>query len=376
MASGARCQASGTAVFCAAGGPNKRWPISAGQFQSRPNPGQWPVAKPRAQYEAEGTIPVPILSPRSATEVGVDAFVADLGASGHDGVMLRTRQAYARDLGQFARFLHTCIAGPTVTSVQPGHVNAFCEHLLAEGRQPRTVARKLVAVRALFRFLQRQGVRADNPARDLRPPDAAPAPPPLTCAQIRALLQLPERDCFTGARNRAILELLYGAGLRLDELLSLNLSHLDLEGEGLRVKRSGAEAAQTPLGAPATAALRSYLLQRAEALVQREMIDVDAGALFISARGRRLRPRTVQRIVERYVRLLDRAEGGWERERRRRRRGPATLRAACEQHLVEAGADPGLVAILLGRRSIHVPETAITDTDTMLARYRRAHPRA
>ena len=320
-------------------------------------------------------MPVLKLSPRSATEVGVDAFVADLDASGDDGVMLRTRQAYARDLGQFARFLHTCIAGPTVASVRSEHVNAFCDHLLAEGRQPRTVARKLVAVRALFRFLQRRGVRADNPARDLRPPVAAPAPAAPTFAQIRALLQLPERDCLTGARNRAILELLYGAGLRLDELLALNLSHLDLDGGRLRIERSG-EATPTPLGAPATTALRGYLLQRAEALVQREMSDVDAGALFISARGRRLRPRTVQRIVERYVRLLDRAEGGWERERLRRRRGPATLRAACEQHLVAAGADPGLVAALLGRRSIHLPEVATTDTETMLARYRQAHPRA
>ncbi|MDA0334585.1 MAG: tyrosine-type recombinase/integrase [bacterium] len=327
-----------------------------------------------------GPISVPLLTPRltprSATEVGIDAFIAALDVSGVDDVLPRTRQAYATDLGQFARFLHTCIAGPTVTSIQSEHVRAFCDYLLAEGRQPRTVARKLVAVRAWFRFLQRQGIRSDNPARDLQPPPVAQAQAPLTTAQIRALLQMPERDSFTGARNRAILELLYGAGLRLDELLALNLSHLDLDGERLRVQRQRANPAHTPLGAPATAALRQYLLQRAEALVQREMVAVDAGALFISARGRRLRPRTVQRIVECYVRRLDRAEGGWEQESQSRRRGPATLRAACEHHLVAAGADPGMVAALLGRQSIHAPETARADAAAILARYRQAHPRA
>lgn len=322
---------------------------------------------------------VPTLTPRSATEVGIDAFVAGLDASGGDGVLPRTRQAYATDLGQFARFLHTRIAGPTVANVESDHVRAFCEHLAAEGRAPRTIARKLAAVRILFRFLQRSGVRADNPARGVRPPVAAPAPQPLTAAQIRALLQLPERDSFTGARNRAILELLYGAGLRLDELIGLNLSHLDLDGERLRVQRASAHQApgsHVPLGAPATAALRDYLLRRAEALVDREMADVDAGALFVSARGRRLRPRTVQRVVERYLRVFDRAEGGWERERSRRRHGPGTLRAACERHLVDAGADPGLVAALLGRRSVRVPETPTLDADDLVERYRQAHPRA
>jgi site-specific recombinase XerD len=323
-----------------------------------------------------GQMCVATLNPRSATELGIEAFLADLDAATIDGVGRRTRQAYATDLGQFALFLHTRIAGPTVANVYATHVQAFCEQLLSEGRQPRTVARKLVAVRALFRFLQRRQIRADNPARGLKSPAITDGAAPLTEAQIHALLQLPQRDCFTGIRNHAMLELFYGAGLRLDELLALNLSHLDLDGGRLCVRRDSAGTTYTPLGGAATSAVRDYLLHRAEALVSREIVDVDAGALFISARGRRLRPRTVQRVVERYVRILDRAEGGWEREQLRRRRGPTTLRIACEQHLIEAGADPGMVAALLGRRSIHVAKAAPTDTDTLLARYRQAHPRA
>ena len=322
---------------------------------------------------------VPILSPRSATEVGVDLFVPDLDASGGDRVLPRTRQAYATDLSQFARFLHTCIAGPTVSTIEAEHVKAFCEHLAVEGRQPRTITRKLAAIRSLFRFLQCAGVRPDNPALGVRPEEPASDPAPLTPQQIRSLLQLPERDSFTGARNRAILELLYGAGLRLDELLALNLSHLDLAGERLQVQRQSTPdtpSSVAPLGAPGTAALRDYLLQRAEVLVDREMTQVDAGALFVSARGRRLRPRTVQRIVERYLRVLDRSEGGWKHERARRRHGPGTLRAACERHLVDAGADAGLVAALLGRRSVRVAVAATVDSEDLVARYRKAHPRA
>lgn len=309
-----------------------------------------------------------MLTPRSATEIGVQAFISQF-----DGRQPGTLQAYHTDLKQFALFLHTCIAGPTVGNVAATHVQAFANHLASEGRQSRTIARKLSAVRALYRYLQAVGIRPDNPAAAVHPSTLPEQATPLTPPQVRALLQLPERDSFTGARNRAMLELLYGAGMRLEELLGLNLSHLDLDGECVRLQRQGQP--QAPLGAPATAALRDWLLQRAEAMVQRQMADVDAGALFISARGRRLRARTVQRLVERYVRALDRAEGGWARENMRRRRGPATLRAACERHLIDNGADPGLVAALLGRRRV-VAGADPSDMATMAVRYKQAHPRA
>ena len=318
------------------------------------------------------------LNSRSATEVGVAAYATEL-AAGIDlagQVLPRTQQAYVTDLSQFAKYLHTRIAGPTVGNVTADDVIAFCEHLLVQGRQPRTIARKLAALRAFFGFLQKSGIRSDNPAKSVRPPEPAADPPPLSAQQVRALLHLPEADSFTGIRNRAMLELLYGAGLRLDELLALNLSHLDLDGEGLRVQRANGPLPFAPIGEPGTVALRRYLLQRAEALVDREMSEVDVGALFVSARGRRLRPRPLQRVVERYLRILDRAQGGWERERTRRRHGAGTLRSACERHLVEAGADPGLVAMLLGRRSVRVPEQAPSSTAELLARYQSAHPRA
>jgi integrase/recombinase XerC len=324
-----------------------------------------------------GPEPTASLTPRSAIEAAIDDFRARLEAPGADArlgaVQPATVKAYATDLAQFARFLHTVVAGPAAGNVQTDHVRQFAEHLQAQGRQPRTVARKLASVRALFRHLQSLGLRGDNPARPVAPPQHGDEGLDLTPEQVRALLHLPERDSFTGARNRAILELLYGAGLRVDELLALNLTHLEIDDGRLRLTRSGSGSAAAPLGEASAAALRQWLLVRAEALLERPMEQVDAGALFVSARGRRLRPRTVQRLVERYLRRL---EQGLERPARRlRHRGPGVLRDACEQHMVGAGADPGLVAFLLGRRRIRAAGRT-EDPARLLARYRSAHPRA
>ena len=319
------------------------------------------------------------LNPHSPIETGIEHFVAGSGAGTVGrGRSPRTQQAYGVDLDQFARFLHTCIAGPTVTNITPTAVADFASHLADLGRQPRTVARKLAAVRALFHHLCATGVCSANPARGVRAPAASPAPAPPTAAQVEALLALPEADAFAGARDRAILELLYGAGLRLSELVQLNLSHLALDDEQVQLR--GLDDRSLRLGPTATAAVRAYLLRRAEALVSREIGAVDAGALFVSARGRRLHPRTIQRLVAGYQRGLE-GTAPLTRPAPRRRLGPGALRAACERHLIDAGADPGLVASLLGRRAASRsarprPTAGAADLEVLAARYRQAHPRA
>lgn len=318
----------------------------------------------------------PPLTRYAAIETGAAAYLVHLGGltTPKSGPGAQTRRAYASDLAQFTRFLHTCIAGPTVANVPVDAVDAFARHLAADGRKPRTVARKLAAVRGLFRYLCGLGVCPRNPARGIRPADAVHDAPVLTPDQMRALLAVPGRESFADARTRALLELLYGSGLRLDELMGLNLSHLDLENGRLHVR--GARARAVPLGAPATASLKAYLLRRAEVLVECEIEAVEAGALFVSARGRRLHPRTVQRAVERSLRALEKGEVA-SAEATRGHRGPGRLRAACARHLIEAGADPGLVAALMGRRT-GVPGGAPgpIDLERVAARYRQAHPRA
>lgn len=310
------------------------------------------------------------LTARTAIEHGIEAFVSVMETD--RAVLPATARAYATDLTQFARFLHTCVAGPNLTNVAAEHIDAFVVHLRSEGRRPRTIARKLASVRALFRFLQQAGLRGDNPARQTSMPRPEPTGARLSEAQVQSLLQLPERDTFTGSRNRAILELLYGAGLRVDELLAINLSHLDLQDGRLRVQRLPSTLQGLSLGAQASAALQAYLMRRAEALVERSTEIVDAGAVFISIRGRRLHPRTVQRIVERYLRRL---QAGLSLPATRHR-GPTVLRDACERHMVDAGADPALVSLLLGRQSVRDPGPASSGIDELVTRYRLAHPRA
>ena len=219
------------------------------------------------------------LSPHTAIETGIELFLASLSEAGpYDRAPLLpgTRRAYGIDLDQFARFLHTRVAAPTVANVPAEAVAAFARQLTDAGRSPRTVDRKLAAVRRLFRFLRARGVCPADPSAGVRGPGASGEPDPPTPEEMGAILSLPERGSFTGARNRALLELLYGAGLRLSEAVSLNLSHLHLTDGRLRI--TGASPRALPLGPQATEALEAYLLLRAEALLQRSISSVDAGA--------------------------------------------------------------------------------------------------
>ncbi len=333
--------------------------------------------RPPLREHAGRLIQTASLSRHTAIETGIDRFLvslAEAGPFGRSPLRPGTRRAYGVDLDQFARFLHTRITAPTVANVPTEAVAAFARHLTDAGRSPRTVARKLAAVRRLFRFLCSQGVCPADPSTGVRGPRPSDDPAPLTPEEMRALLARPELGSFTGARNRALLELLYGAGLRLSEAVGLNLSHLGLADGRLRL--TGPTPRAVPLGPQATEALQAYLLRRAEALLARSISSVDAGALFVSARGRRLHPRSIQRIVERYLRLLESPPTS-TRTRTPRHRGPGQLRAACARHLVEAGADPGLVSALLDRRPAAPPDPSRhQDLSELTARYRRAHPRA
>ena len=281
-----------------------------------------------------------------------------------------TLDAYRRDLQQFARFLYPRISqvGIPVGAVERQVVQSFVEELRARGLRPSSVARKLSALRSLFRHLCRQRVLADNPASLVgaaRPPRRLPQFLPLT--QVEEAIALPPTAEFTGARDRAIIEVFYGGGIRLGELVALNLSALDLEEGTVRVMGKGRRERIVPIGGPALQTLKAYLQHRAALLVELDITQVDAGALFLNRKGRRLHRRTVQGNVKRYLRQV--SEG--------QTLSPHLLRHTFATHLVEAGADLGAVKELLGHAVLSSTQVY---TQVSLERlrqiYQQAHPRA
>ena len=284
-----------------------------------------------------------------------------------------TVDAYRRDLLQFARFLYPRVADPRLplTSIRPALVGAFLDELNNKDLQNSTVARKLAAVRALFRFLGRQQIVAGNPASGLSAPPFAPNPPlALKLDQVEKMIALPAAEGFAGTRNRAILELFYGSGIRLSELVGLNLSALALEEGTVRVVGQGRKERIVPVGSKATDTLKRYLQIRADRLVDLDITQVEAGALFLNNRGRRLHRRTVQRIVERYLRQLKIGP--------QQVMSPHRLRHTFATHLVGAGADPAAVKALLGHSTtaaIALPQEA-PSLEHLQRIYAKAHPRA
>jgi site-specific recombinase XerD len=281
-----------------------------------------------------------------------------------------TLDAYRRDLQQFARFLYPRISlvGIPVNAVQREVVQSFVEELRHRGLRPNSVARKLAVIRSFFRHLCRQHVLADNPASLVGSAKPAQGPPrylPLT--QIEEAIALPPATEFTGARDRAIIEVFYGGGVRLSELVGLNLSALDLDEGTVRVMGKGRRERIVPIGGPALQTLKTYLQHRAALLMELDITQVEAGALFLNRKGRRLHRRTVQGNVKRYLRQVSTGQS----------LSPHLLRHTFATHMVEAGADLGAVKELLGHAVLSSTQVYTqVSLDRLRQIIQQAHPRA
>lgn len=320
-----------------------------------PDPGEsWPPPDSTAQF-------TDLPNPSAPLDDGIAHFIEYLRKSGRPD---STISAYRSDLNQFTLFVHPRTADASLGSIGPKLVAEFLGEQVRK-HKPATAQRKLSAVKSLFRFLRRCGVRGDDPAAGLRV-DTSPQPAGggLGKEAVAEAIEKTPADSFAAVRNRAIVEILYGGGLRLRELVALNLTSLEIE-SGM-VKVGAPEAPRlVPIGSRATAAVGDYLLFRADLLVDKEIADIDAGALFLNTSGKRLHRRTVQRIVER---LLSPVNGG----------GPRALRTACADHMLGAGADAGAVAEMLGQAapaSAHPPADDQEVLQGLRKTYAGSHPR-
>ena len=232
-----------------------------------------------------------------------------------------------------------------------------------------TTARKIAALRAFLRDLQRRGEVRDNPAALLKLPKVRkPLPKFLTVQAATEVVESDPQRASTALaiRDRAMLELLYGSGVRVSELVGLDLQQLDLNARLARVHGKGDKERVVPFGAPCEAALGAYLAIRSELRTKRTVAQ-DPQAVFLSRLGRRITTRQVQHVVRRLGAL------GTGRPDLH----PHTLRHSCATHLLDAGADLRSIQELLGHASLSTTQryTHVT-VDRLLEVYDKAHPLA
>ncbi len=280
-----------------------------------------------------------------------------------------TLESYRCDLQQFARFLYPRMADPSIPIklVERSTVGDFVEELHMRGMKNSTVARKLATLRTFFRFLCREGVLVASPVHGVATPEVEQRPrPQLSLEKIEEAIELPPIDTFSGARDRAILEVFYGGGVRLGELVHLNLSAIDLEEGLLRLENERRKRRTVPIGSLALDALKTYIQRRAEVLIELDISLVDAGALFLNGRGRRFSRRSVQRIVHSYLHRVVDGDS----------LSPHLLRHSFAAHLLHAGADLASVKEMLGHATVVSTQAYAEPTLERLRRvYVKAHPR-
>ena len=277
-----------------------------------------------------------------------------------------TTKSYREDLTALAEYLTEargdCPSPGEITTLDlRGYAAALHEADYAKA----TIARRLASMRSFFRFGQREGWTKSNPAKPLRNPRKGRSLPHfLSSADLKRLLETPPGDKPMGLRDRAILETMYSAGLRVSELVGLNDGDLDFDGGIVRVRGKGKRERLAPVRLVCRAALRRWL--RVRRLSRREPTGGDA-PVFVNKFGRRLTTRSVGRLLEKYLAItgLD------------RRTTPHTLRHSFATHLLDRGADIRSVQELLGHKSL-VTTQIYTHVSTAALRsaYEKAHPRA
>jgi integrase/recombinase XerC len=271
-----------------------------------------------------------------------------------------TGSAYARDLASLVEYCDE--QGITAwDGLDSQHVRSFAAQCHRRGLAPRSIQRRLSAARSLFRYLIREGELARDPAADVQAPKARKRLPVTLDADAMARLLEFRTDDRLGMRDKAIMELLYSSGLRLAELLGLDLMDLDLRDRTVRALGKGRKTRIVPVGKHAAEALSRWLRERTT------LADVGETAVFVGQNGRRLGPRIVQRRIARWARLQG-LPGHVH---------PHMFRHSFASHLLESSGDLRAVQELLGHANISTTQVYTHLDFQHLARtYDAAHPRA
>jgi integrase/recombinase XerD len=294
-------------------------------------------------------------APVTARDSELDGFLALLAARRAP----RTVEAYRSDLAQLTAFLRAPVAGATTADLE-----RYVAELRARGLAGSTIARRVAAARSFFRHLQLLGIREDNPAAELAlPRRRRKLPRTLSAGEAERLVEAANGTQPRDLRDRALIELLYGAGLRVSEAVSLERAGVDLDGRFVRCVGKGSKERVVPIGRRAVEALRRYLSRGRPFLDRRHRPE-----LFLNARGGPLTRAGAFLILRTLA-----ARAGLEPERIH----PHLLRHSFATHLLEGGADLRSVQEMLGHADLATTELYTHVSDRRRRElYYQAHPHA
>ena len=275
-----------------------------------------------------------------------------------------TVSAYRRDLSRFSAEL----AGQKVDSVTTANIRDFLISLREQGLSPASVARSLSSIKSFFKYLCQDKQFQDNPAEILETPKRwRKLPDVLSSEDVDNLLKCPDLESVLGLRDKAMLEILYASGLRVSELINLQVSQLDMQVGYLRTLGKGSKERIVPIGAMAKRAVENYILKSRPALVSSRKDGGKSEQLFVTRRGRGMTRQGFWKLLKGYVTQAN----------IRASVSPHTLRHAFATHLLERGADLRSVQQMLGHSDISTTQiyTHILGK-RMLEIHQQFHPRS
>ena len=263
---------------------------------------------------------------------------------------------YSIDLDVFKAFL----GERDINTIDHLALRRFLAEMRAKSYAKRTVARKLASLRSLFRFLYREGLIKKNPITAISTPKLDKKLPVfLGVDKMKMLLECPSKDDISGLRDRALMETLYSTGIRVSELVGLDIDDVDFISGVIKVFGKGSKERIVPVGEPALNAMKKYIDKR------RDVKDRDA--VFLNKSGKRLTDRSVRRVINKYIGACSIAE----------KISPHSLRHSFATHLLDRGADLRSVQELLGHMNLSTTQIYSHVTmDRLKSVYDKAHPRA
>jgi integrase/recombinase XerC len=305
----------------------------------------------------------------------IDQFIAHLRDERHFSA--HTARCYAADLDQFCTFLTTrglesqpagngeFDCDKAVLGVDLDEVRVFMSQLSDRNYCKSTIARKLATLRSFYKFLARRGHLNENPVAGIRTPKQEKRLPKfLEVEQIERLFSNCDTTTMLGARDRSILETLYTTGIRVSELVALNIEDVDFSANVIHVRGKGKKERVNPIGPGAVRAILHYLDLRRGGMQRGAQ---DESALFINKHGQRLSTRSVRRKLDKYL-----LEAGLDLSV-----SPHTLRHSFATHMLQRGADLRSVQELLGHQSLSTTQIYTHLTSAQVKKeYEQAHPRA